>query len=154
RGSCRLRETVHIAEADRLVRLERALEAELLRHLAYRREHFLPQQADAALGILVRHGAVITPEAENAGPRLFHEDTQLGDHRLRRAGDDHQFFELFLERRAVARVFRPTGGELDKGASVFRAAVARGCAPNRMGETGELTLHPGELARVLDRLLL
>ena len=61
----------HILNADRLVGLERALEIELLRHLAHRREHFLAEQPDARLGILMRHGAVIAPEREDAGPRLL-----------------------------------------------------------------------------------
>src|SRR5208282_4481412 len=58
------------------------------------------------------------------------------------------------ELRAVARVFRPAGGKLDKGTAVFRAAVTRGRAPHGVGETGEFALHPSKLGSVLERLLL
>src|SRR6516162_9980545 len=102
----------------------------------------------------MRDGAVISPHAEDSGPRLFEQNAQFGDHLLWRAGDDHQIFELFFELRSIARVLRPTGGKLDKGAAVFGAAVSRGRAPHGMGKTGELALHPPELGSVLERLLL
>src|SRR2546430_12020652 len=60
--------SLHIVEADRLIGLERAFEAEFLGHLAHRREHLLAHQPDAGLGVLVRDGAVIPPHAENTGP--------------------------------------------------------------------------------------
>src|SRR5439155_26005989 len=44
--------------------------------------------------------------------------------------------------------------KLDKGAPIDRAAITRWCAPHRVGEAGELTLHPAELSSVLDRLFL
>jgi hypothetical protein len=49
----RLWPSVHIPDTDGLVGLERALEIELLCHLAHRRKDFLAEQADAGLGILV-----------------------------------------------------------------------------------------------------
>src|SRR5262245_61502311 len=98
-GSCRVSEVIHIVDADGLVRLERALEIEFLGHLAQRRKHLLPQQADTGLGVLVRHIPIIPPNPENAGPRLFEQDAQFGDHLLWRSGNDHQIFELFFELR-------------------------------------------------------
>src|SRR5271169_5038008 len=102
----------------------------------------------------MRNVAVISPDAENAGPRLFEQDAQFGDHLLWRAGDDHQIFELFFELGAVAGVSRSAGGKLDKGAAVLRTAVTRRRAPYGMGKTGEFTLHPSELRGVGERFLL
>src|SRR6185503_7913173 len=75
-------------DADRRVGLERAPQAELLADVAERRQYFLPQQADARLGVLAGHEAVGGPEAHDGWPRLLEEPAQLGNDRLRRAGDD------------------------------------------------------------------
>src|SRR5207248_3258661 len=101
---------------------------------------------DAGLRVLMRHGAVIAPEGEDAGPGFLQQDAQLADDLVRRAGDDHHFLELLFERRAITRVLRPAGGEFDKGMAVFRAAIAGGRAPHWMRKAGELALHPHELA--------
>src|SRR5207237_6436992 len=120
---------VHVIDTDRLVRLERALQVELLGDLAYRRQHLLAQQADAGLGVLMRHVAVIAPEAEDPGPRLLEDDAPFGDDLLRRAGDDHQLFHLLFQGWPAARVRRTARRKLDKGAPIDRAAIPQWCAP-------------------------
>jgi len=46
--------TCHPVDADGLPRLERAIQPQLLRHLAQRPEHLLAEQPDAGFSICVR----------------------------------------------------------------------------------------------------
>src|SRR5438552_12980623 len=75
-------------DPDRRVGLERAPQAELLADLAHGRQHLGAEQPDARLGVVVGHEAVGGPEAEDGRARLLQQPPQLGNHRLRRAGDD------------------------------------------------------------------
>src|SRR5262249_44767646 len=135
------------------VRLEGALEVERLADLAQGRHHLLPQEADAGAGVGVADGAVIAPDRHDAGSRLFEDALQLRNDGFGRAGDDLHVGELLLEGWAAARARRPADGELDEAAALLRREIARWARPDGMGKTGELALHPHELARVLDRLL-
>src|SRR5262249_28443906 len=114
------------------VRLERAPQAELLADLSDRREHFLAHQPDAPLRVLVLHEAVASPEADDGRACLLEQAPNLGDHGLRRPGDDLLVSDLVLERRA-ARI-RPTShGVLDERRAVRRREVTRGARPHGMG---------------------
>src|SRR5437870_5741838 len=75
-------------DADRRVGLEWAPETELLADLTQGRQHLGAEQSDARLGVLAGHEAVGGPEPDDRRPRLFQQPAQLGDDRLRRAGDD------------------------------------------------------------------
>src|SRR6058998_1999556 len=132
--------------------LERAPEPELLSHLAHRGQHFLAEQADTARGVGIAHEAVARPEAHDGGPRLLEEPPDLGDDRLRRARDDLLIADLILE-GGRAWIGAPAHRVLDEGLAVRRREVPGGRRPHRMGEPGELALHPHELTRVGEGLL-
>src|SRR5262249_40439826 len=89
-----------------------------------------------------------------ARPGLLQQNAQLGDHLLRCAGDDHHLLELPLQIRTGTRADRAADGGLDEAAAILRTVVARRRAPYRVRQAGELALHPQELARVLQCLLL
>src|SRR5262252_2474681 len=131
---------------------EGAQELELLAHLADGGQHLLAEELDARGGVRVAHEAVARPEAHDGGARLLEEAAKLRNHRLRRARDDLLIADLILEGRR-ARVDAPAHRELHEGLAVGRREVARGRRPHRMGETGELALHPHELTRVGHGLL-
>src|SRR5215472_10968009 len=131
---------------------EGAQELELLAHLADGGQHLLAEELDARGGVGVAHEAVARPEAHDGGARLLEEAAKLRNHRLRRARDDLLIADLILEGRR-ARVDAPAHRELHEGLAVGRREVARGRRPHRMGETGELALHPHELSRVGHGLL-
>src|SRR5258705_1777532 len=99
--------------------LERAPEAELLSHLAYRRQHFLAEEANTARGVGVAHEAVARPEAHDGGPRLLEEVANLGDDRLLRARDDLLIADLILE-GGRARIGTPAHRVLDEGLAIRR----------------------------------
>src|SRR5947207_893139 len=67
-----------IFEVDRGVQLERVLQAQFLADLAHRRHDLLAEEADAGAGVLVRHRAVIAPDAVDARPGLFKDAAQFG----------------------------------------------------------------------------
>src|ERR1700722_1143007 len=87
-------EVLRIAQMHRRVRLERALEVELLGDLADRREDLGAHQPDAGERVLLADAAVIAPQRQDAGPRLLEDAAQLGDDGLGRAGDDAQVGHL------------------------------------------------------------
>src|SRR5260221_6464045 len=99
-----LLEVSRIVEMDRRVRLERALEIELLGDLANRREHFRAHQPDAGERILLAHPAVVAPQRQDARTGLLEDALELRDHGLGRAGDDAQVGHLLLEAGVAARV--------------------------------------------------
>src|SRR5579883_2582002 len=63
-------EVLRIAQVHGRVRLERALEVELLGDLADRREDLGAHQSDAGERIFLADPAVIAPQRQDAGPRL------------------------------------------------------------------------------------
>src|SRR5215831_6814751 len=131
---------------------EGAQELELLAHLANGGQHLLAEELDARGGVGVAHEAVARPEAHDGRAGLLEEAAELRDHRLRRARDDLLVADLVLECRG-AGVDAAAHRELHEGFAVRRREVARGRRPYRMGETGELALHPHELPRVGHGLL-
>src|SRR3954469_17569235 len=80
RGLGGLLEVGRVAQVDRRVRLERALEVELLGNLADRREDLGAHQPDAGQRILLAHPSVVAPQRQDAGPRLLEDAPKLGDH--------------------------------------------------------------------------
>src|SRR5207244_7440484 len=86
-------------DAGGRVGLERAPEAELLADVAQRGQHFLAEQTDARLRVLVGDESVRGPEAHDRRPRLLEQPPQLRDHRLRRARHDLLVADLVLEDR-------------------------------------------------------
>src|SRR5438552_7183428 len=140
-------------DADRRVGLEWAPETELLADLTQGRQHLGAEQSDARLGVLVGHEAVGGPEPDDRRPRLFQQPAQLGDDRLRRAGDDLLVAELVLQRRRP-RIRPPADRELYERRAIGRREVAGRARPHRVRQAGELALHPHELPRVGQRLLL
>src|SRR5215470_15145393 len=131
---------------------EGAQELELLAHLADGGQHLLAEELDARGGVGVAHEAVARPEAHDGRAGLLEEAAELRDHRLRRARDDLLVADLVLEGRG-AGVDAPAHRDLHEGFAIRRREVARGRRPHRMGETGELALHPHELPRVGHGLL-
>ena len=86
-----------VAQVHRRVRLPRILQAQLGAMLANGGHHLLAQQLDAAAAVLLRHGAVIAPDAHDARTGLLDQHLQPGDHLVRRAGNDHGAGDLLLE---------------------------------------------------------
>src|SRR5579859_2728683 len=70
-------EVLRVAQVDRRVRLERALEIELLGDLADRREDLGAHQPDAGQRILLADPAVIAPQRQDARPGLLEDTAQL-----------------------------------------------------------------------------
>ena len=60
--------------------------------------------------------------------------------------------DLLFEGRPSARALGPSDRELDKLAAMLGREIARRGRPYRVRKTGELALHPQELAGVLLRL--
>ena len=145
---------VRVLDADRRVRLERAPEAELLADLAHGGQHLLAEQPDAGAAcpaLLTKPSA--RPEAQDRRPRLLEEPAELRDHGLRRARDD------LLVRGSDPRRRRRAGWSggpprTRRRPCGRRREVARRARPHRVREAGELALHPHELPRVGERLLL
>ena len=150
-GDAGLRRLV-VADADRRLRIERAVEAELRADLADGGHHLGAEQLDAALGVLVADAAVVAPEREDAGPRFLEDHAQLGDAFVGRAGDDLHVLDLVLERDGARRRAPPVH-HLDQRLAVARRGVAGRVAPDGVREAGELALHPHELGCVFERLL-
>src|SRR5205814_8002333 len=94
------------------------------------------------------------PDAVDARPGLLQHAPQFGDDGLRRAEKDATVGDLLLEGRPSARVLRPPDRKLDKVATQRAREIARRVRPHRMRQTGELALHPQELAGVLFGLFL
>src|SRR3989442_12964149 len=72
-------------DAGGRVGLERAPEAELLADVAQRGQHFLAEETDARLRVLVGYEPVRRPEDHDRRQRLLVQPLQLWDHRLRLA---------------------------------------------------------------------
>src|SRR5207249_9346046 len=89
-----------------------------------------------------------------ARPGLLEDPAQFGDNGLRRPKKDPPVGDLLLEGWAAARVLGAPDRELDKVAAQRGREIARRVGPYRVGEAGELALHPEELAGVLLGLLL
>src|SRR5262245_52346010 len=104
-------------DAGGRVGLEGTPEAELLAHVAQRRQDFLTEQPDARLRVLVRDEAIRGPEADDRRARLFEQTAQLRDDGLRRARDDLLVPDLILERGA-ARVGASTDRVFDEGRAI------------------------------------
>src|SRR5215472_17341196 len=147
------RQPLAFPDAHGRLGFEGAQELELLAHLADGGQHLLAEELDARGGVGVAHEAVARPEAHDGGAGLFEEAAKLRNHRLRRARDDLLIADLVLEGRG-ARVDAPAHRELHEGLAVGWREVSRGRRPHRMGETGELALHPHELPRVGHGLLI
>src|SRR5712691_10413191 len=139
-------------EAHGGIGLERTPEPEILADFPHRGQHFLAEQPDARLRVLVADEPVAPPEAEDGRARLLEQAPELGDHGLGRAGDDLLITDLVLERRA-ARVRAPADREFHERGAVRRREVTRRRRPHRVSEAGELALHPHELLGVLHGLL-
>src|SRR5437773_1511238 len=146
------RRPLGLLDAHGRLGFEGTQELELLAYLTHGRQHLLAEELDAGDGVGIAHEAVARPEANDGGTRLLEESTELRDHRLRRARDDLLIADLVLEGRC-ARVGAAPHRELHEGLAVRWREVARGRRPHRMGEPGELALHPHELPRVGHGLL-
>src|SRR4051794_28557724 len=132
----------------RRIQLERVVQAQLLADFAHRRHHFLAQQADAGAGVRVRNGTVIAPDAVDARARFFEDAAQLRDDGLRGAKEDAAIGDLLLESRTTARADGTADRELDELPAMLGREIAGRARPYRVGKTGELALHPQELAGV------
>src|SRR5437667_6440599 len=127
-------------------------EAALRALLPDRGQRLLAERPYAGLRVRGADEAVARPEAENGGTRLLEEPAELRDDGLRRPRDDLLIANLVFE-RGTARVRPAAHRVLDERLAVRRRKVARRARPHRMGETGELALHPHELSGIGHRFL-